>query len=52
VSATLALEAAASSLSDLLPFDVVGQVSGVSGLALDLVGFGGQLTNTGTGEQR
>jgi hypothetical protein len=26
VNATLALEAAASSLSDLLPFDVVGQV--------------------------
>ena len=44
MSATLALEAAASSLSDLLPFDVIGQVSGISGLALDLVGFGGHLS--------
>jgi flagellum-specific ATP synthase len=39
-----ALEAAASGLSDLLAFDMVGQVSGISGLALDLVGFGGHLS--------
>ena len=44
MNAMQALEAAASGLSDLLPFDVVGQVSGISGLALDLVGFGGHLS--------
>jgi flagellum-specific ATP synthase len=42
--AALALDAAASGLPELAPFEIAGQVSGVSGLALDLVGFGGHLS--------